>query len=238
MKLLTEQSVELPILAEQARLWCGCSPTDEFSGEDLDVGTARDIAAALGLPGIEDRRVVTCSFQSVFPRAADVLLRSVEEQDASLFFATPDRLPETLRSRFRVSTASAPTLADLHREFARLSRDNSMADLCAAYPQMSDDRIHSLYDRFMQSVGPVSQFLAAVHDGNYEAALKCSLQFDEYELDLLYTELELQLLGESLIDLQITRIPRTTILEATRLREARTSLQPPAEVALLLFYLL
>lgn len=238
MKILTEQALPVEVVSEQARVWCGQAPTNEFFGATLDTDTARRVADALNLPGGERERVVVCAFDEVLLRAADVLLRSVEEQEASLFFATPSRLPETLRSRFRVTRGTLPTMQQIYMEFGSFGQDKNIETVISMYPEMSPQRLRRLYDEFAQSISPVNRFLDAVQDGNVESALKATLEFEEPELEILYAELESQLLGTSILNHSLTRIERGVLLRASTFKTVSTSMLPSSEAAMLLFMLL
>lgn len=238
MKLLHEAVVGTDVLAEEALTLCGSRPTDVFEGDTLNADVARDIAESLDVPGSGVARVVTCSFSEVLPRSYDILLRPVEESKASVFFACNPPAPETFRSRFRCVTSRVPALSTLYAEFGELSQEKTLADVCVRYPEVGEGRLHRLYDEYLQSVGPVSEFITAMHDGNHEAALRASLSFGEVELELLHTELELQLQDKSLTKTVLTRTTKDRLLAASAFREVRFGITPASHAALLLYTVL
>jgi hypothetical protein len=126
----------------------------------------------------------------------------------------------------------------LYIEFAAIGRQRAVDDVVDEHPELPASHVRQLYDSFVQSSGPVSEFIACVHDGNQEGALRAALGFKQSEIDLLHADLEMQLLDSSLTQTVLSRVTKEKLLATTALREVRIDLTPTSRAALILHTLL
>lgn len=222
MKALTSNYVSIEALRDVAKVLTGMTPTDEFSGDTLDVPTARSIAETLALPGGATGRVVICSFSEIRERSVDVLLAPLEECDSSFFMSTQDRLPETLRSRLDYVPTSYPSLEGIYESFSRLNNSYDLELVYDLYPDVPRGSISSLFNQYMQSLGTVGKFLSDISDGNHESALRTSLLFSDKDIELFFIDIEAQLAGSGVCGVDLSMVDRRSLYNVLSLSGKRS----------------
>lgn len=222
MQALLDRYVNIEALRSISYVTTGYVPTDEFHGDKLTVSTARLISECMNLPGVNGLRFVACSYFEVTPKAFDVFLLPLEESTCRFIFSSETPAPETFSSRLSPLSSGAPSLSQLYMSFALPESDKSGRFHLLGKNVLDPAALEFWRDRYMQSLGPVSQFVASVADGNHESALRASLGFRAEDLELLVVDLEWQLEGKTVSGVSLSRVSTDHILSALNVVSAKS----------------
>lgn len=236
MQALLDRYVQIDTLCSIAHVTSGRRPTDVFSGDRLTVSMARDIAECMHLPGVGEERFIACSYFEVTYKSFDVLLMPLEDYDCHFVFSSETTPPDTFKSRLSLLSSGAPSLSVLYMALAEAASNAASGNRSFDVTMIDPASLEFWRNRYMQSLGSVSQYVASVADGNHEAALRASLNMRSEDLELLAVDLEWQLTGRSICGVSLSRVPVESILSACNIvtSKSQSSVSTKAASAALL----